>query len=50
MAEASILVTLRDQYSAGINTMRSANENFGRSTDRVSSQIRSYQTRLNALV
>ena len=48
--EASILVTLRDQYSAGINTMRSANDNFGRSTDQVSQQLRSYQTRLNALV
>lgn len=49
-SEASILVTLRDQYSAGINTMRSANDNFGRSTDQVSQQLRSYQTRLNALV
>lgn len=49
-SEASILVTLRDQYSAGINAMRSANDNFGRSTDQVSQQLRSYQTRLNALV
>ena len=49
-SEASILVTLRDQYSAGINTMRSANDNFGRSADQVSQQLRSYQTRLNALV
>lgn len=48
--EASILVTLRDQYSPGVETMRSANNSFGRSLNEVEGKAKAYETRLSALV
>ena len=48
--EASILVTLRDQYSPGVRTMREANSGFGRSLDETRQRAQAYQTRLSSLV
>ena len=48
--EASILVTLRDQYSPGVETMRSANSGFGRSLSEVEGKAKAYETKLSALV
>ena len=48
--EASILVTLRDQYSPGVETMRNANSGFGRSLSEVEGKARAYETKLSALV
>ena len=48
--EASILVTLRDQYSPGVRTMREANSGFGRSLDETRQKAQAYQTRLSSLV
>lgn len=48
--EASILVTLRDNYSAGVQAMRQANQDFGKSSDEVSRKLQGYETRLESLV
>ena len=50
MPEASILVTLRDQYSPGVQTMRSANSGFGKSLEETRQKAQAYETRLAALV
>lgn len=50
MPEASILVTLRDNYSAGIQAMRQANKDFGVSTLETSQKLRTYDIRLKSLV
>lgn len=50
MPEASILVTLRDNYSAGIQAMRQANKDFGVSTLETSQKLRTYDSRLKSLV
>ena len=48
--EASILVTLRDQYSPGVQAMREANSGFGRSFEDVQQKARAYETRLDGLI
>lgn len=48
--EASIVVTLRNEYSAGVQAMRQANQDFGRSNDELSRKLQSYDIRLQALV
>ena len=48
--EASILVTLRDQYSPGVQAMREANSGFGKSFDEVQQKARAYETRLDGLI
>lgn len=48
--EASILVTLRDNYSAGVQAMRQTNQDFGKSSDEVSRKLQGYETRLESLV
>lgn len=50
MPEASILVTLRDQYSPGVQAMRSANSGFGQSLDETRQKAKAYEARLDALV
>ncbi|MGO5023901.1 tape measure protein [Lawsonibacter sp. LCP25S3_G6] len=50
MPEASILVTLRDQYSPGVQAMRSANSGFGKSLEETQQKAQAYQTRLAGLV
>ena len=50
MPEASILVTLRDQYSPGVQAMRSANSSFGKSLEETQQKAQAYQTRLAGLV
>lgn len=50
MPEASILVTLRDNYSDGIQAMRQANKDFGVSTLETSQKLRTYDIRLKSLV
>lgn len=50
MPEASILVTLRDQYSPGVQAMRSANSGFGKSLEETRQKAQAYETRLAALV
>lgn len=50
MPEASILVTLRDQYSPGVQAMRSANSSFGKSLEETQQKAQAYQTRLSGLV
>lgn len=50
MPEASILVTLRDQYSPGVQAMRSANSSFGKSLEETRQKAQAYQTRLAGLV
>ena len=50
MPEVSILVTLRDQYSPGVQTMRSANSGFGKSLEETRQKAQAYETRLAALV
>lgn len=50
MPEASILVTLRDQYSPGVQAMRSANSSFGKSLEETQKKAQAYQTRLAGLV
>ena len=50
MPEDSILVTLRDNYSAGIQAMRQANKDFGVSTLETSQKLRTYDIRLKSLV
>lgn len=50
MPEASILVTLRDNYSAGIQAMRQANKDFGVSTLETSQKLRTYDSQLKSLV
>lgn len=48
--QASILVTLRDQYSPGVQTMRSANAGFGKSLEETRQKAQAYQSRLEGLV
>ena len=48
--EASILVTLRDQYSPGVKAMREANSGFGKSFDEVQQKAKAYETRLDGLI
>jgi len=48
--EASILVTLRDQYSPGVEAMREANAGFGKSFDAVQQKAKAYETRLDGLI
>lgn len=48
--EASILVTLRDQYSPNVQRMRDANSGFGRSMEEIRQKAQAYQTRLEGLV
>lgn len=50
MPEASILVTLRDQYSPGVQAMRSANSSFGKSLEETQQKAQAYQARLSGLV
>lgn len=48
--EASVLLTLRENYTAGIEAMRQANKDFGVSTLETSKKLQAYDTRLQALV
>ena len=48
--EASILVTLRDEYSPNVQRMREANSGFGRSMEETRQKANAYQTRLEGLV
>ena len=48
--EASILVTLRDQYSPGVQAMREANSGFGKSFDEVQRKAKAYESRLDGLI
>lgn len=48
--EASILVTLRDQYSPGVKAMRQANGEMGRSLNEAGQKAKAYETRLDGLI
>lgn len=48
--EASILITLRDEYSPNVQRMREANSGFGRSMEDIKQKANAYQTRLEGLV
>ncbi len=48
--EASILITLRDQYSPGVRDLRNANDQLDDSMNDVAQRARAYEQRLSALV
>lgn len=48
--EASILITLRDQYSPGVRDLRNANDQLSDSMNDVAQRARAYEQRLSALV
>lgn len=48
--EASILLTLRDQYSPRLQQMRSANADLGREFETLRQRAQAYETRLSGLI